>query len=80
MIRHYDTEHCYNSESEKFDARKLKVDCPNCGRNFAALCSKKTEFIKSTQRYFGCDDLESVSEFKTTCTCGNDFRFATCIS
>lgn len=79
-MRQYDTESCYNSETEKFDARKLKVDCPKCNRKFAALCSKKTVALGSSVQWVGCDYQESASKFKTKCKCGNEFEFATVTS
>lgn len=72
----YDDECCYNDNTDGWDARKLKVLCPNCGREFAALCSYLTKETDSGWRWVGCDHREPYATFKTKDPkCGAEFYF-----
>lgn len=70
----YDESITYNPNTDEFDLRKLKITCPVCKREFAALLSKHTKAIRHFK--FGSDyDLVGV-EFETYCRmCRNKFTF-----
>lgn len=66
------------TELENFDKRKLKIDCPTCGRRTAALCSPKTSIVQSGWRWVGLDHREPYATFKSTCIqCLNEYKFTT---
>jgi|GEM_PF-4772988 len=75
----YDTEHCWNPDTDKMDKRKLKVKCPHCERLFAALCSQKTKLVDHGMQWCG-EDYEGYSQFITTCSCKKEFKFTTVCS
>lgn len=64
----------YNQDTDCIDMRKVKIECPYCGRVFAALLSKFTKQI----RHFTTDnDGEChAAEMETFCTkCRNRITF-----
>ena len=73
----YSDEDCYNDDTDGFDRRKIKVDCPNCKRVFAALCSPRTDLVASGWRWVGCDHKEPYARWSTLCRCGTQFTFDT---
>ncbi len=52
----------YNQETDEMDLRKVKITCPICGRQFAALLSK---FTKAVRHYYLDSDCDR---------CGRDFK------
>jgi hypothetical protein len=70
----YHDDIAYNPETDCMDLRKVKIRCPECDREFAALLSKHTAPI----RHFTIDmdgELHAV-EMKTYCMkCKTDFAF-----
>lgn len=77
----YNDEDAYNVDTEKLDPRKIKVTCPGCSREFAALCSPNTVNIDDGgdgMRWVGCDHREPYQTSRTRCgKCGTEFRFTT---
>ena len=64
----------YNPDSDCMDLRKVKIECPVCGREFAALLSKHTIPI----RHFTTDSdgEQHAVEMKTYCVkCKTAFTF-----
>lgn len=77
----YDVEDCWNGETDRFDARKCKVQCPKCKREFAALLSPYTKHLDGGWRWVGCDHKEPYDDHATICVrCKFAFRFTTYIS
>lgn len=74
----YDDEECHNIDTEKFNASKLKVECPKCQRVFAALKSPHTKSGEGYWRWVGCDYKEPACDHTTKCVkCGTEFAFTT---
>lgn len=73
----HDVEDAYNGDTDRFDARKVKVTCPGCGRTFAALCSPRTAKIGGGWRWVGVDHRQPETDWLTTCRCGQRFEFTT---
>jgi hypothetical protein len=66
------------TENDKFNTRKIRVVCPNCGREFCALSSKLTVYIDGGLRWVGCDHREPYARWGTRCTrCNCKFMFET---
>ena len=70
----YQDDIAYNPETDCMDLRKVKIECPGCGREFAALLSKHTKPI----RHFSIDsdgEMPAV-EMKSYCIdCETEFTF-----
>lgn len=64
----------YNQETDEMDLRKVKIICPICGREFAALLSKFTQAIRS---YYLDSDCEiGAVGFETYCRkCKSNITF-----
>lgn len=75
----YDVEDAWNSDTDRFDQRKVKVECPSCERVFAALCSPHTVKTDGGWRWVGCDHREPYTSWRTRCSCGAEFTFDTYI-
>lgn len=71
----YDGEYATNFDTDKLDPRKIKIQCPKCGRVFAALCSQKTKLVDSGMRWVGCDHREPYANYETACKCGSSLSF-----
>lgn len=61
----YHSDIAYNPKTDEMDFRKVKIMCPICGREFAALLSKFTQI----DRYYYLDsDCEiGAARFETFC-------------
>lgn len=73
----YSDEDAFNLDTEKFDNRKIKVECPGCGALFAPLCSRLTVPIQGGMRWVGCDHREPYETWLTRHRCGQEFTFTT---
>ena len=79
MLESYDTKHyngdvCHSDEQDEPVLRNLKIECPKCGRVFAAMLSKYTD-------YFGLGNTVSEEQahtiYKTMCyKCKTTFAFS----
>lgn len=66
----------YNDETDKMDYRKLKVECPNCERLFAALFSPYLIVRGSSWVWRGDSHKEPETEFAVLCVgCNHWFIF-----
>lgn len=71
---YYHDDIAYNPDTDKMDLRKIKIICPGCQREFAALLSKHTEKIRLIM--IGCDYDVPVVEMKSYCIqCKTAFTF-----
>lgn len=73
----YNDEDAWNVDTDKYDLRKIKVECPGCRTRFAALCSSKTTKVADGMRWVGCDHKEPYATYVTTHRCGAQFSFTT---
>ena len=73
-----DDEEAWNSDTDRFDRRKIKIECPHCHEEFAPLCSPATEMTESGWRWHGCDHREPYGQYRTTHRrCGGKLWFRT---
>lgn len=72
-------EELLNFDTEKYDRRKLRLECPSCGRPIAPLCSPSLEHVDAGWRWVGLDHQEPWSQYIARCPrskgCGAWFRF-----
>lgn len=66
-------EDSYNPDSDKVDKRKIKIDCPNCQRLSAPLCSNKTTLLHNSNVGMEWDEYHAT--YTTQCRCGQHYRF-----
>ena len=80
-LQDIDIEDYWNPDTDTLDVRKIKVSCPSCNREFAALCSKYTEQTWSGWEWVGFSHKEPVTYHKTKCRkCQKEFKFKTRVS
>lgn len=73
----YNDEEAY-TENDKYDLRKIKIECPNCGREWCALMSSHTKELRNDLRWVGCDHREPYITYGTKCVrCNASFMFTT---
>ena len=64
----------YNPETDCMGLRKVKIECPECGREFAALLSKYTTPIRCFT--VDSDGEQWAAEMKSYCVnCETEFTF-----
>lgn len=63
----YDDEFAWNIVTDKYDKRKVKIVCAACEHEFAALCSNKTQLVKSEWRWVCDSHKEPCSDFVSQC-------------
>lgn len=71
----HDDEEAMNSDTDKYDKRKIRVTCPHCLRVGSPLCSHKTVMFDSGWRWVDCSHKEPYSKHVTMCRCGGKYRF-----
>lgn len=69
----------YNGERDTYDPRKLRLDCPHCGRPISPLLSPSLLLHDSGWRWVGVDHKEPYGSYRARCPrskgCGREFRF-----
>lgn len=70
-------EDAWNGDTDRFDKRKMKIECPACREMRAPLCSPKTRPTDGGMRWVGDDHREPYTQFETTCACGARYWFTT---
>lgn len=74
----YNDEDAWNCETDKFNPRTIKVRCPHCQHEFAALCSPLTTSTEGGWRWVGCDHREPYTTYRTRHgRCGGHLTFTT---
>jgi hypothetical protein len=72
----YSSEDAWNGDTDAFDVRKIKVQCPYCQRNNAPLCSSRTALLSSGWNWVGCDHKEPRTNFEARCPgCRQTYSF-----
>lgn len=67
-----------HTDHDRYDRRKLRVDCPNCGRSASPLCSPHTRPVDGGWRWVGVDHQEPFCTYLTRCRgCRREYRFTT---
>lgn len=73
----FDDEGAYNDETDTYDLRRVRVECPACGREQSPLCSPYSRLLVNEWRWVGLDHKEPFATYVTRCRCKSAFKFTT---